>query len=282
MNKIYMMKGLPGSGKTTRAKEIYSFYNQIKPMKYTSKDKIRSKNPNIKEKEVIKIQNQEIMDAINNNYDIIMDDTNLNPYHERRIKEMIWNKNYILKIEKMKTPLNECIKRDAERKEKTVGRDTIYKMWIKYYKETQKNTLKYTKKLGVIVDVDGTIAIMGNRNPYATNQDVLYDRPNTDIIELVLMYEKQGYEIIFVSGREGKKECYEATKKWIEQNIGKYKLMMRKENDTRKDYIIKKEILQNLQEQGYEIKIAIDDRNQTVQMWRNNEITTLQVEEGNF
>ncbi len=57
---------------------------------------------------------------------------------------------------------------------------------------------------------------------------------------------------------------------------------MRKGKDNRKDAIIKKEILGLLRQEGKEILFAVDDRQQVVDMWRENGITCLQCDIGDF
>ena len=56
---------------------------------------------------------------------------------------------------------------------------------------------------------------------------------------------------------------------------------MRPKDDYRKDNIIKKEILDKIRSQ-YNVLFAYDDRNQVVDMLRENGIKVFQVEDGNF
>jgi hypothetical protein len=57
---------------------------------------------------------------------------------------------------------------------------------------------------------------------------------------------------------------------------------MRADKDHRADHIIKKEILDSFLAQGLDIAFTVDDRQQVVDMWRENNITCLQCDLGDF
>ena len=57
---------------------------------------------------------------------------------------------------------------------------------------------------------------------------------------------------------------------------------MRPDNDTREDFIVKKELLDKHITPFYSPIVAIDDRSQVVKMWRDNGVNCWQVAEGNF
>ncbi|WP_440616208.1 phosphatase domain-containing protein [Cysteiniphilum sp. 6C5] len=76
---------------------------------------------------------------------------------------------------------------------------------------------------------------------------------------------------------------FSKTEQWlIWHEIPFDRLIMRKGKDNRKDAIIKKEILGLLRQEGKEILFAVDDRQQVVDMWRENGITCLQCDIGDF
>lgn len=58
-------------------------------------------------------------------------------------------------------------------------------------------------------------------------------------------------------------------------------LMRPDERRSEKDVYIKQDMLNDLK-QDYEVVLAVDDRDQVVQMWRENGIRCLQVAEGDF
>jgi len=102
------------------------------------------------------------------------------------------------------------------------------------------------------------------------------------------------YPIIFCSGRPEKYR--ELTAKWLLDNGLSHcynefidphqtystKLLMRPDNDTREDYIVKTEIYQNLIEPYYDVMLCIDDRDQVVNQWRKLGLTCWQVCKGDY
>lgn len=73
------------------------------------------------------------------------------------------------------------------------------------------------------------------------------------------------------------------TEKWLYDNQIPYDgLRMRALGDYRADNIVKKEILDQFLEEGVNPTVVFDDRNQVVEMWRENNIPCIQVAKGNF
>lgn len=132
----------------------------------------------------------------------------------------------------------------------------------------------------VICDLDGTLADIGSRDPYNPTT-VLDDRLNTHIAELIGIIMSSGIQIIFITGRFEKLRGQ--TIEWLEKHGMKdYLLYMRKDNDFRKDIIYKKEIYKRLVAGKYRVICVLEDRDQTVAMWRREGLTCLQVAYGNF
>jgi hypothetical protein len=99
------------------------------------------------------------------------------------------------------------------------------------------------------------------------------DEPRQEIVELARLYYKQGYYIIVLSGRDG--VCYRETEKWlVNYKVPFNDLLMRTENDNRKDYIIKYELFNGIRSK-FAIKLIVDDRPQVINMWRSMGITVL-------
>lgn len=147
------------------------------------------------------------------------------------------------------------------------------------------------KKPTILFDIDGTLADITHRRVYleaekpnwaAFNREMGADTPNAPVVELYKTLLQSGkYEIIIVSGRG--EEHRKITENWLIWNeIPFERLIMRAAKDNRADHIIKQDILDQLRAQGKEILFVVDDRDQVVQMWRENGITCLQCAEGNF
>lgn len=132
-----------------------------------------------------------------------------------------------------------------------------------------------------IVDVDGTVAITGDRGIYDWSK-VHLDTPNRPIIRAVRGIYLGGIDLIYCSGRM--EQCRYATEHWLKENVGinNFKLFMRKDGDYRGDTIIKEEIYRTHIEPEHNIILVIDDRDPVTRMWRSLGLTCLQVAEGNF
>jgi len=244
---------------------------------------------------ILKIRNSMVNIFLASGFSVIIDDTNLAPKHQEAVKRIIdnfnlqYNKNVQFEIDFIRTPIEECIRRDASRITK-VGEKVIYRMYKDYkhlYNFDDINPIVQDENLphAIIVDVDGTIARMKTRNPFEWDK-VDQDEPIESIIKIVQMFNEKDYSILFVSGRDA--VCAEKTWKWIEKHVLAYegvehhKLIMRKEGDMRADEIVKKELFEEHIKDRYYIECVFDDRNKVVKAWRQIGLTCLQVAEGNF
>jgi hypothetical protein len=130
----------------------------------------------------------------------------------------------------------------------------------------------------IIVDIDGTIALKGNRDPYDYAL-VKEDFPNKKVISVVMQLENWN-DVVFVSGRN--EICREDTEQWLAQiGFEKPELYMRRLEDYRSDEIVKKEIYyRHISPRN--VLCVFDDRNKVVKMWRELGLTCLQVADGDF
>lgn len=139
--------------------------------------------------------------------------------------------------------------------------------------------------LTVLFDLDGTLADNSHRQHLVTGdnrewetfyQGIPGDLPNKPLIDLYLtLRSAKKYRMVLVSGRSDK--YLPETKQWLSLNGIEYDgLLMRVEGDRRPDYLVKKDMLDRLIREGDNILFVVDDRNETVNMWRENGITCLQ------
>jgi len=218
---VYFLKGLPASGKSTWAQQKIEEdrYKGI-VTKRINKDELRAMLDNSvfsKEREefILKARDSLISFALAKGYNVIIDDTNFNPKHLERIKEIIKNIEYNLRdanielVEKFfDTPLYECVERDRQR-EKSVGRNIILDMYNRYIRNTKQEEAKFNPELPdcLIVDVDGTLALHENRRSPFEYWKAGEDRLNAPIerllhhIQYSLGVEGNIYTII-MTGRE--------------------------------------------------------------------------------
>jgi predicted kinase len=270
-----MTKGLPASGKSTWAKSLID--SEPGKWKRINKDDMRAMFDNSKysrgnENFVLEIRNVLIEKAMAAGYNVIVDDTNFHPKHEKALRE-IANKYPKVEFEIKDfsdVSLEECLKRDAKR-ENSVGKNVIMKMWAENIKPPIKNHIRSEsdgKRSAIMCDLDGTLAIIGNRSPYdASKCDK--DLVCFPVIRTLKALMKLGYKVIFVSGREQKDEA--PTRTFLNHSCeldNDFELFMRTTGDMRADEIIKKEIYDNNISDIYNVMCVFDDRPKVVRMWR--------------
>lgn len=146
----------------------------------------------------------------------------------------------------------------------------------------------------VVVDIDGTIAKVGDRLKYLQQEkkdwDAFYehcdeDEPIKDMCRLVADLYEMGKEIVFCTGR--RESVSEKTKEWIKQHLHltigwDYNLLMRKDNDWRHDTEVKPELLQKASITPDKVYFILEDRDSMVAKWRELGYRCLQVNDGNF
>jgi hypothetical protein len=137
------------------------------------------------------------------------------------------------------------------------------------------------KPSAVIVDVDGTLALITDRSPYS-HQGVLKDKPNAPVIAVARALAAQEHALVIVSGRS--ELAREDTERWLDRHLGvEYDgPFMRADRDGRKDATIKREIYERDIKPNYDVLCVLDDRDQVVEMWRSLGLTCLQVARGDF
>lgn len=290
-----MTKGLPASGKSTWAKDkVEKSGGKIKRV---NKDDIRAmvdagKWSKEREKEVLSVRDTLIERWLMNGYDVIVDDTNLSPKHENRLRYIAEHHeaNFIIEDSFLHVPLRTCIERDLSRGSDSVGKDVITHMYYQYIFNPGYMADSYhiptmlsdTPFLPCIIcDIDGTIAFKGNRNPYDLSK-VKEDKFNYALWEVIKHFP---YPIVFLSGREGTRQCFQDTKDWLKMYTGQQEpiLFMRKEGDGREDSVVKQELLREvINERQLNPIMVFDDRDHVVDMWRSHGILTAQMNYGGF
>lgn len=133
MNKLFMMIGIPASGKTSLAEQIA----KSEGAEIVSSDNIRKElygNENIQgdSNEVFKTVENRIINGLKNNKNMIYDATNIN--YKRRMSFL--QKIRKLKIEKIAimvaTPYEQCLIRNSQR-ERQVPEEVIKRMYFNFY-----------------------------------------------------------------------------------------------------------------------------------------------------
>lgn len=137
----------------------------------------------------------------------------------------------------------------------------------------------------ILFDIDGTLADNSHRQHFLMSSPKRWDeffesmdddRPNTAMLALYnTLYKSGSYEIILITARPEKYRS--ATESWLSNHDIKWKtLVMRRDGDFRRDADAKREMLSGITQSLDEIEFVVDDRAQTVFMWRSLGLTCLQ------
>lgn len=120
---------------------------------------------------------------------------------------------------------------------------------------------------------------MTKRSPYDLTR-LNEDTANLPVFELLEFYYRSGYKVLITSGRSDSFKL--ETIDWL---VDKFKnhttlkdkeifdiisqLFMRKTGDSRKDWIIKREIFMEHFDQQYNVQMIFDDRERVLWMWQD-------------
>jgi HAD superfamily, subfamily IIIB (Acid phosphatase) len=136
-----------------------------------------------------------------------------------------------------------------------------------------------------LVDLDSTLSDPKHRLHYvktnpknfsAFEAECHHDEPIKPVEKVVRALYNHGFYILIVSARMDDRRYL--TEGWLaKHNIPHHALYMRKAKDTRKDDIVKKEILDKILSEGYSIVGAFDDRKRVKRMWVENGIFVFDV-----
>ena len=283
---LTMTKGLPGSGKSTWAEQAVL---DAKPgaIVRVNKDLLRTmlhagRHQGKTEKQVLQTRDAIVALHLASGVSVIVDDTNLAPHHEVRLRELAAEAGARFELRDFTdVDLEVCIERDRTRA-RTVGEREIRKMWAEYIAATpERPTAPAGSPLAVICDIDGTLAIKGDRSPFEWMR-VGIDTPNAAVVEAVRRLASTGVEILYTSGRD--EVCRDLTRAWLDEHVGvDGPLFMRPRNDMRKDSIVKRELFDANIRGRYHVLFVLDDRNQVVHTWRHEiGLDCFQVAGGDF
>ncbi|AIK68007.1 polynucleotide kinase [Citrobacter phage Miller] len=295
MNLIITV-GVPGSGKTTWAKE------KAREMGNTltvSRDDIRRtlycaggdltgyRFTEEKENLVTKLQADIVLNALASGKNVIVHNTHLKKGDHVYWKEIAKYTKADFHIEWMDADIVELLKRNHKRGVNALPVSRLWEMFEQYRKlrgwVPAMQFADPSKPKCVIFDVDGTLTKVGQRSPYDFTK-VIDDPANPPVQELFRMYKAAGYACVVVSGREGTEQCAHDTKASltaydVDLSDG---IFMREEGDHRHDFYVKEQILVEKILDKYYPVLAVDDRDTPVGMWRMNGIPCFQVDYGDF
>lgn len=301
---LYVFRGLPASGKS---RDAANWAARITDVVVLSRDAIRASLfgavgktvlPWEQEKKVTEVQEDLARFHLKAGKIVIIDDLNLRPKYVRRwldVARMEGVEPRVLEFNDVS--LGELIERDSARSN-GVGEEVIRNLTRKYTRGGKLLPVDMTvmptpppvqpyqpsrfKPTAYIVDLDGTVAEMGSRDPFDMTR-VGEDFPKPDVIRVIKALAEND-TIIFMSGRDTSAKT--DTIDWITDHMGMpndFYLYMRAEGDYRPDQIIKAELFdKHVRNSDYAVRGVFDDRQRVVDMWREMGLTVFQVAPGDF
>jgi predicted kinase len=297
MATLVILRGVPASGKTTRALELVEAHGYVR----VNRDEIRYQRYgrywNVDEKAVTRDEHLLIRTALGEGWSVVVDATNLNPHFVSNLLNIAREFRVGVRFEDFPVSLDTALKNDFDRGlngGRMVGGDVVEGFFRRYNipvnggelpapPEAPREWLQVaTDKTGLpnayIVDTDGTVALPEHRSPYDTSRYDT-DEPNWPVIEVVRSLSNNGHYILGVSGRSA--EFRDVTESWWDRHhIPFDDFFMRRADDKRNDAEVKYDLFKNHIEGKYNVLAAIDDRPRVLRMWRAIGVPTLQVGSG--
>lgn len=292
MKCAYIINGVPASGKTTAANEIKAklvgrtvvhierdfFREEIFQEKHPGEtfSWSRWKFTSANEGEVTTRWNARLQDAFSIGADIIISDTLVQPRRLNALKERLSATGYEVKVITQHIGQLQAINRDAKRGPRSVGMKALASMYDQYREHfVEKFDNPADGVPTVIVDVDGTLAKMGDRSPFDWHR-VGEDSPVHFVIAVVQSLSVK-HRVVVMSGRDS--VCRKETVQWLYENDVPFDwLYMRDANDMRPDTIVKRELYEQLQKDvKSHVMVVIDDRPSVCEMWRDGGLSVMQV-----
>ena len=308
---MVILQGLPGSGKSTWAKEFIAEFPMGAVVRINNDDLaegvfgdkwrgLDTKSGRERRARMLAQVRKDMVRSLLSDPEVnilIVDNTNLRPSAIREVAHIAAQMGAIIILKRhfLSIPVEECIRRDAERP-RSVGAKVIEDMakmlptakrfQLDDYPDVQPYDNDAHLPHAYIFDIDGTLALMNGRGPYDYSK-VHTDLPNVSVRDLLLRTSENfdRPKVIIMSGRDD--NCREETMEWLDRviffDMPEYELFMRKTGDKRPDWIVKHELFQEHVAGKYFIEGVFDDRDSVVYLWRNQlKLPTFQVADGAF
>lgn len=302
--KLTAMRGYPGSGKTTKAKEIAAESGAVRVCRDDLRKMLHDNYHTGKaecEDQVTTAERAQVHALLQSGTSVVVDATHLEPRWLRKWAKMAAQYGAEFEVVDITTSALKSAANDVLRKargERYVGGEVIERMAKRHPiqnwpKVTQLETftpepVEWVEALptAIIVDIDGTVAHMDGRSPYDYTQ-VHTDTVDEQVRWLVNSMFRKGVMVLFVSGRDD--SCRDETVKWLEYHgILFDELHMRptgaKDANGNKlpDYRVKYDLFNANIRGKYNVRFVLDDRDQVVNLWRALGLKCLQVQPGDF
>ncbi|MBD9723994.1 AAA family ATPase [Streptomyces sp. ID-01-6.2a] len=303
---VHVMTGLPASGKTTAARRLQAESGDR--MRRVNLDDLRQmldiplpegaeRRSYAHEQTVLAIQDAAVRAAVDGGFDVVVDNTHMTPHIPKRLKAAVAGLATFVVHDFTDVPVEECLRRDATR-ERPVGEEIIRILadkheksrrggwrltaeWLNDEPAVEPYTADPALPSAVMCDIDGTLAIRGDRGAYdftRCEEDLL----NVSVRGALRSFRSaDGDVVVLLSGRG--EEHRSQTEAWLRAHEVPYdELWMRAAGDHRRDDVVKAELFDRHVRHRFAVRVSLDDRDRVVAVWRRMGLPTWQVNYGNF
>lgn len=298
--KIKVLCGISGSGKSTYSAQFISTHkNWVRVNRDNIRHGITGTKANLLttdlENRVSEIQHEQVRYWLLKGYNVILDNTNLKTSY---IEDSRLKYGHLADIEivffdcLLETACERVIKRDNLEPEQVEYINKMYEQYQKIRSDYPKNITSYEEPIHinkpdyvyghsdcVICDLDGTLALYGNKNPY--ERDFENDYFNAPVLD-VLKGLHPDTKLVFLSGRTDKyKKETEMflTKEFLPDS---YELHMRSDSDMRRDSHVKMNLFKQHIQGKYNVLYVLDDRLQVIEeCWEKLGLFVFNCNQGN-
>lgn len=306
MTDLIVTRGLPGSGKTTWARGWVSEAPESRVR--LSRDDVRAMwqgsggllSRDLEDK-ITKVQQHTARLMLRAGKSVVVDDMNLRARFVREWADVATQcgAGFVINDDFLLVPLETCIENDKERAQsmvpgRYVGEPIIRGLYERFQMGNRPMAVPDIKAVTFkpyvgdpllpdvwITDIDGTLAIKGDRDIYDGSK-VYLDTVNQPVAAMLhSAYHYLDCEIIYMSGREDKYR--DVTEQWLkDKRLPPGPLYLRETGDFRDDAVVKNELFEEHVAPFWNVLGVFDDRDRVVKMWREKGIFCAQVNYGDF
>ena len=289
---LYMMRGVAGSGKTTRAKALGVLRvnrDTIRAELTGRADKFRGDNAF--EAKVTKIETDLVREALIRREDVVVDATNLVLRNARKWANMANDYGHKFEVLDVNVDFDTALKQNRMRPDRVpddvVAAHHARACWDAVVADASHPYVDWTPLVHdpllpwvIGCDIDGTLASMpAGYSPYDPAH-YPHDGVHMSVAGLLNQYDGQR-RVVLMSGRD--EAGREATENWLDKwGIAHRELHMRKPGDTRRDDVVKVEMINEHIRGKYNLLFHMDDRDRVVTALRAIGVTVFQVAPGDF
>lgn len=139
----------------------------------------------------------------------------------------------------------------------------------------------------IICDIDGTLSNDENRVDLVDKEEpdiekyhayARFDKPNAWCAELLRLFRKDGYRLVFITGRPESMRAETLT--WLTSNLdfleNEFELIMKAETDPEDTVEFKRHRFRADVLPVYDVEFALEDRAALANMWRSEGVPCLQ------